>query len=615
MRLFALLLSPFVALAAAEEPAAYDIRPDHPRVIADAARFAEVKRLTETDPLYAAMRADIRRQADKVLGEAPSKYEIPDGLRLLATSRRVLERIQLLGMAWKLEGDRKYVDRAWVELAAAAAFPDWNPRHFLDTAEMTRAFGTAYDWMHEAWTPAQRATLVAAIADKGLAPGLKVYDGTAKTSKWNLAFNNWNQVCNAGLGIGALAIAEARPAEAQRILREATASLPRAMKGYGPDGAWNEGYGYFHYATGYACAFFATVETATGVDLARRQPAGFDRAALFPVFAEGPLGKVFAYSDGGEKAGAMPEVSWLARKFAHPLAARWQADKAKGRTHPLDLLWTDPRAPTPPAAAQGAHFRGSNPFITLRTAWGRADAAFVGFKGGDNDGGHWHHDSGTFTYDVLGQRWATDLGADNYNLPGYFGKARGDYYRLRAEGHNTLVLNPDRTTGQAPTAKCAFVRTGLTAGRMFGIVDLTPAYAHAATKALRGVRLGDDGQLTIRDEIEVKQPTAGFWFLHLAAPVKVSFDPARPEEALLEQAGRKVVARILSPAGARFEERPASPLPTSPNPPAQNPNAGLRKLCITLSINNKQNINVVLLPVRDGQRAETPPEAPLADWQ
>ncbi len=615
MRLLALCLAPFAALAADEPAPDFKVRADHPRVIADAARFAEVKRLTETDALYAEMRKDIRRQADQVLAEAPSKYEIPDGLRLLATSRRVLERVQLLGLAWQLEGDRKYVDRAWAELAAAAAFPDWNPRHFLDTAEMTRAFGTAYDWMYAAWTPQQREALVAAIVEKGFTPGLKVYDGTTKFSRWNKALNNWNQVCNSGLGVGAIAVADVRPAEAQRILREAVGSLPRAMKGYGPDGAWNEGPGYFHYATGYACAFFASVETATGVDLARRQPPGFDRAGLFPVFAEGPNGKFFAYSDGGEKASPMPEVSWLARKFALPLAARWQADKAKGRTHPLDLLWTDPHAAIPPEAAQGALFRGSNPFVTLRTAWGRTDAAFVGLKGGDNDGGHWHHDSGAFTYDALGQRWAFDLGADNYNLPGYFGKARGDYYRLRAEGHNTLVLNPDKTTGQEPTAKSSFLRTNLAPGQMYGIVDLTPAYARDATKAWRGVRLGTEGQLTIQDELEAAQTVSGLWNMHLPEKVKVALDPVHPEQALLKQGRQQLIVRILSPAGAKFEERPATPLATSPNPAGQNPNTGLKKLCIPFSINNKQTITVVLLPVREGQPAAVPAVAPLADWQ
>jgi hypothetical protein len=51
-----------------------------------------------------------------------------------------------------------------------------------------------------------------------------------------------------------------------------------------------------------------------------------------------------------------------------------------------------------------------------------------------------------------GVRWFVDLGADNYNLPGYFGGQRWNYYRMRAESHNTLVLNPTDQPDQDPRA-------------------------------------------------------------------------------------------------------------------------------------------------------------------
>ena len=57
---------------------------------------------------------------------------------------------------------------------AAAAFEDWHPPHFLDTAEMTNAVAIGYDWLYDVLTPEQRATLKTAIIEKGLKPGLKV---------------------------------------------------------------------------------------------------------------------------------------------------------------------------------------------------------------------------------------------------------------------------------------------------------------------------------------------------------------------------------------------------------------------------------------------------------
>ena len=79
--------------------------------------------------------------------------------------------------------------------------------------------------------------------------------------------------------------------------------------------------------------------------------------------------------------------------------------------------------------------------VTMRSSWDDPNARFVGFKGGDNKVNHSHADLGTFVLDAMGYRWAMDLGPDDYNLPGYFGKERWNYYRLRTEGHNTLVVD------------------------------------------------------------------------------------------------------------------------------------------------------------------------------
>ena len=102
--------------------------------------------------LPARIYAEVKKSADKILAAPVSKYEKPDGRRLLSVSRRVLDRVRTLALVHRLEGDPRYADRAWKELEAAAAFPDWNPAHFLDTAEMTHAFALGYDWLYDRWT-------------------------------------------------------------------------------------------------------------------------------------------------------------------------------------------------------------------------------------------------------------------------------------------------------------------------------------------------------------------------------------------------------------------------------------------------------------------------------
>ncbi|MCU0875214.1 MAG: hypothetical protein MUE50_23020, partial [Pirellulaceae bacterium] len=151
-----------------------DLRPGHPRLIASAERFDELRRAIKTDATLTRWFESIRSDGEGILRARPSQYEIPDGKRLLATSRRVLDRVATLALLHRIDGDRRWVERTWRELETAAKFQDWNPRHFLDTAEMTAAFAIGYDWLYDQWTADQRQVLHTAIVELGLQPGLKV---------------------------------------------------------------------------------------------------------------------------------------------------------------------------------------------------------------------------------------------------------------------------------------------------------------------------------------------------------------------------------------------------------------------------------------------------------
>lgn len=52
------------------------------------------------------------------------------------------------------------------------------------------------------------------------------------------------------------------------------------------------------------------------------------------------------------------------------------------------------------------------PAVTVAVGVGVAQ----GCKGGNNSWNHAHMDVGSFVYDWNGQRWAEDMGADNYGL-------------------------------------------------------------------------------------------------------------------------------------------------------------------------------------------------------
>lgn len=584
------------------------LSPEHPRLLATAIDFDQLKQRVAIDAQLNIWQQELHREAEKLLNAPPSKYEIPDGLRLLSVSRRVLHRTQLLALLHRLDGDARWRDRLWQELEAASEFPDWNPRHFLDTAEMTHAFAIGYDWLFNAWTARQKATLRTAMVEKGLKPALEIH---RKKSGWTRARHNWNQVCNGGVGMGALALADEEPGLAGELLHDACVSIQLPMAEFAPDGAWAEGPGYWNYATTYNVVFLAALDTALGTDFGLAEMPGFAETGLFPIYLTGPLNRTFNYADGSDGAIRAPHLFWLARRFHRPAFAAYQQRLASPA--PLDLLWFDAKlaGDATMELPLDKHFRGAD-IVTFRGAWHDRYTAFVGFKAGDNKANHSHLDLGSFVFDALGQRWAVDLGAENYNLPGYFGTNRWAYYRLRAEGQNALVLNPGAGPDQEPSAKARIERFESKPGRALAIADLTPAYAKHARSVRRGVALIDRQQLFVQDEVRADAPVDAWWFMHTPAGIELS---ANGRSATLTQGDASLRAELLSPANATFESRPAAPLPGSPNPEGQNRNAGIRKLTVHVAEASELRLVVLLTPKgRQQIPAAAEPARSLAEW-
>ncbi|HUU68417.1 MAG TPA: heparinase II/III family protein [Planctomycetota bacterium] len=593
------------------------LRKGHPRLIALDSHLDRVRRLIDADPLAKQWCERLRKEAQGILSEPVCMYEIPDGLRLLATSRRVVSRIYRLGLFYRLDGDRRYAERAWQELEAAAKFPDWNNRHFLDTAEMAHAFAIGYDWLHDQWTPEQRAALRTAMIEKALNPALAAYRNKddyrtkAPYGWWVTTTCNWNQVCNGGIGLAALAIADDEPALAAEILDHGLRSVQIAMARYAPDGGCDEGPGYWHYASDYNVGLLAGLESALGTDFGLSQIPGFSEAGMFPIYMNGPLDKAFNFADAGEGLIRAPELFWMARKFNQPAFARYERHAANLQV--LDLLWLDSPGELAPAPELplDKHFRGVEA-ATSRSAWNDARALFVGFKAGDNKANHGNLDLGSFVFDALGWRWALDLGADNYNMPGYFGRQRWDYYRMRTEGHNTLVINPEKTANQDPQAAVKITRFESKPDRAFAITDLTAAYA--ARSVRRGIALtAGRRHVLVQDEVELAQPGETWWFMHTKASAEVADDG---RTAILRQGRPRLWLHILSPANAEFTVMDARPLPTSPNPEMQNKNEGVRKLAIRLADARDVTISVLMVPLEQNEEPpkELPDVKPLAEW-
>jgi len=609
----AFILSPFLcaqkdAPAAAGEDVLAGLVREHPRLILSGAELERLKALHESDAVLRKCVRDALAAADGALGKPALVHKLI-GPRLLSVSRECLNRIYALCLAWRWTGDEKYAAAARDNLLTVCAFPDWNPSHFLDTAEMSHAVGVGYDWLFGYLDAESRETIKKGLIANGLEPGLAAYKG----AWWVRSAFNWNQVCNGGLVAGALAVAETDPEYARTIVAAARASLPRALESYEPDGAWAEGPGYWNYATSYTAYGLAAMQSALGTDFGLSERGGLAAAGRFPLQLTGPAGRYLNFADCGERSRRyeMPCLFWLARRYGDAFLAHDEHGLlARRPAGPLHVIWYVP----PPA--EGAFespplvrlFRGPVEIAVFRSAWGDPQALFAGVKAGYNQVNHGHLDLGNFELDALGVRWARDLGADDYNLPGYWdGRKNGkrwSYYRLNSLSHSVPVVGGK---GQDPDGTARIERFESGNAGVFAVVDLGKAYGDRVQGARRGVALTADRRaLLVQDEFAIDTPCTVTWAMTTDAQIEI--DGA--DRAILTIGEKTLEARILAPAGARFAVESAE------QEPPQKENKGVRRLLVPLDEREGAVcIAVLLAPVwPEGGAADSPEVAPIASW-
>lgn len=641
MRCFvALLLSLIFSSAglwadSAEDPLAH-LRPGHPRLLLTDEGLAAAVAAAKSDPLRAALHARIIATAEEVLGARPIRH-LPAGEASLDQSRYAVQHIVTCALAYRLTGDDRFAARAKSDLLTVAAFPDWNPAHFLDVGEMSFAVAIGYDWLYPQIQPAERAALKRALLEKSLSFADAAYlpgGPTDRRLSWATAMSNWNQVCNSGLLSAALALADEEPAVARKVIAGARASLPRGMAAYQPDGLYPEGAGYWTFGTTYMVVALAELESALGTDLGLAAAPGFDRTANYHLAVQGPFGLTFNYADSTDDLQNSPASAWLAERYGLPAALRSTRALLADSLHRETVTKFDPTIqgqvvnrffalhaiwfPHEPAEGGPAsdlpldlHFGGVADIALFRSAWNDPRAIFVGFKAGENSNHHNHLDLGSFVLDADGQRWAMDLGPDDYNLPGYFDNARRRwvYFRINNRSHNTVMPGDALQRRQVVAPIVAF---GSAPERGFAVADLTPAYPDEAASLRRGIALLDRARVLVQDEYRPAQPgTPLRWTMMTGAKIDLAGDG---RSAMLTSHGRSLRVDLLEPAAARLRLGSTRP-PTA----AENQNEGTALLAIDVTPEADAGVTrlaVLLTPIGEKWPRLGPPAlGPLADWR
>ena len=591
----------------------------HPRIIMTAERFDKLKGSIGEDSVTGTLMEKLRAEADRLLKSPVSEYNVADGIRLLETSKRIQRRVAALAMAYNIFGEEEYATRCYAELEAACGFKDWNPSHFLDTAEMSTAFALGYDWLYHWMSEDQRALLRENMIEKGLKQGMEDYEDKPRerTYKWYQDYpgDNWKLVCNGGMSLSALAIGDEADAKeiAADVLtyayKEAYSFVRRAYSE--KDGTYTEGLGYWDYATYYLGLFSSALKSTTGQDYGLADYEGLRKSVDFVRYMSSNTPKSFSFGDDGDSRDTgWAVLLWLAENYKSYDIAIPRLKKIEGDSfNYLDYLWIDEEKPL-----------GS--VVDISTDWGEVGASNASFRNTWDESGivaalhaglnnykyHGHYDLGTFYIEYNGARFFTDLGNEDYELSN-----RKYSYRIKAEGHNTLVINPSEELDQKEGAEC-LITDYAEGNEAYAVTDLTAAYEDSGAKSVqRGLKMIKDKEcVIIQDEISLNAPGEIYWFAHTKGQIAVAADE---RSAVVTVGSDRLWVGLLSSVGS-FSVMDAELLPTSPDVPGQTDNSEYRKLAIHLTDIRDTTISVACIPLKSGETKPfwTPSVQELSAW-
>lgn len=586
---------------------------NHPRLFFDSEEVLEMREKVKVEPWKSWLK-DILVNADAYLKVDVVKeinYVVKNNLRLLDMSRTVGKYVEGLGMAYILTGDVKYADKA-IEVMERACdpevFADWHPYHYLDTSEMSGAIAIGYDWCYDRLTPEQKAHFAQTMEKYCLDTIMEDYLDLPRVRTWKWSSpqssaypQNWVDVNFGGSTLTALAICDEasiqRPELVGDVIREGMYRIQDFCDTMSPDGVFRDGTGYWIYAHSYKLYGIDAMNHVLGTDYGLPNGIGFENGFVWLAQVSGPEG-VFNFENNVQTHVNSSHFFWLARYLNKPEYNNYRFDQMEQHGFLgswTDMVWYEPlegNAEVSMATEMATRNYGN---LVLRSGFGKNDTWLAAFTANpDNDSRTHQEMDGTFVLDMNGIRWAVDLGSEQGAYTGSL--ARIKYYRFRAEGHNTVLIQPSLDHNHNPFATGKLEKTEANDYSSYAIYDLTDKLRYkGCTSWRRGYKVDKEtGNAMVQDELKASKYVEYYWNMHTEADITLSSDG---RSAVLSDDINNIQILVTlhsDDKSLKFEKSEAVPLETSPQrtDSAESDNSSFRKLVV-----HKENVKQVNMAV------------------
>ena len=570
----------------------YSLLKGHPRLLMSDDDFKSLERKVTEDRQDNIVLADIH---DLIIGYADEFLASPEEVsytlcaankRLLNMCKRALKQTFFWSYAYKLTGDKKYVEGVKDVVHTVCNFPDWNPKHFLDVGEMALTLSIAYDWLYDELTAKERKMIRESIIEKAFIPARKA---NVYNPKSTASISNWNQVVNTGLVCAAIVLYDKEKDICKEVIERAIPSNSKALEHiYAADGVYPEGYTYWNYGTSFNALMLAALEHVFGHTGGLDQAPGLMRTPGYMLYMAGATGAPFSYFDciNGQELAAigmwyfadkLSDPSILANELRLMKSLKYPGENQYIRVMPMipcvtkNLKLSDYNIAKPEKKLW--HGNGTNPVVLIHTDWTFSETdKYLAFKGGQAAQSHGHMDAGSFAYDALGVRWSDDLGLESYTRIENHAKKlkrnawstsakdsfRWEVYRYNNIAHSTLSVNGQNHN---PKGFAPITEVYDQADTLGGRVDLTNTLSPEVKSAVRTFKLVNEDVLYIIDEITAPEDRDAHVEWRMMTKTRVDVEESR--EVLSKSGKRMILSTESSDPGITVEyakwkaERPA----------------------------------------------------------
>ncbi len=554
-----------------------------PRCLGTQAEVERALQLAKTDKEAKWLSDKLVERADGVM-KKPVQYKLDRDRTQSCFVTAIVDYDEIMALYWayRVKNDRSYLERLKEHVLAMAGLENWCGDHFfLMTSRALISLGLAYDFLYDEFTPQEREIMAHAMVEKGFQPALDLYYGHGDEALWPWVIRrtNWNSIPNSGIIFAACVLfGEYETDICADVLEKAAQSLEYALLYLAPDGELFEGLGYAAYSWNYLVFGFQALESTFGTAFRLDTAAGSQHSYQIPFTLMTSVG---TFSQGDVPTSLRLNTAytlWWARRFQdHGIQCmRHMQIASKDKSDPTftDMLWYDDKA-SDTADFDLDYLYESTQSAISRGGWRKEDAV-LSVHAGDNTLEHSHADLGSFEYELLGFRFAKEMGLDDkiYCAPGSQYQLRGhdDYYVARAEGHNVYVINPDRSLGQQSIGQAKVEVLKLEKEQVLYRVNMESAYRGQVKDAKRYYELKENRSVfTVQDEIvPMHSGDKVYWFWHTFADIGLT-DPRAVEMAdntviLTAPGDRKLHIQFDANIPFVLRKGMSLPLETSPAP-------------------------------------------------